>query len=147
MRRGGYIAAALTAGLLVFACSEKTPSRDYIPVLRRRLFELQEAVKARNTARIDSLLSVDALSLRMTSDSLLRFVYGPDDDFAFVQFGGAQYVYTNKVANVRCYIMDTTGRRDRPVTFTFVHQYDLWLLKRFDPGKPDEPADTGTEPS
>ncbi|RME21022.1 MAG: hypothetical protein D6800_12550 [Candidatus Zixiibacteriota bacterium] len=79
------------------------------------------------------MLSVKALSLHLSSDSLLRFVYGPDGDFPFVQFGDASYLYTNDKARIDAFVMDSTRGRDRPITFTFVHEHDLWLLKRFEP--------------
>ena len=39
---------------------------------------------------------------------------------------------------IDCFEMDSTGRKDRPIVFTFVHKHDLWLLKRFEVGQVDK---------
>ena len=118
-------------------CAEKAPSRDHIPVLKRRVYELQEAIAARNRAAIDSLSSVRILAGAQGSDSLLKFVYGPADEFSFERLGDYEIFYTGDKALIDCYIMDTTGRKDRPMRFTFVYEHDLWLLKGFEPGPED----------
>ena len=126
----------------MLGCSEqKPPSRGHIPILKQRLFDLQEAIKANNPVAIDSIMSVEALSLGLDSDSLIRFVYGPAGDFAFTQLGNANFFYTNNKARIDCYIMDSTAGTDRPVSLTFILDGDLWLLKRFEPGlpKPETP--------
>jgi len=107
----------LALGLGLTSCgAKKTPNRDHIPVLKSRIFELQEAVKDKNRARIDSLLSVKIVSNQQGSDSLLAFVYGPSGDLGFERFG------------------------DRPIVFAWVYEHDLWLLKRFEAG--EIPSDT-----
>ena len=125
----------LTAGLLLVAgCSEKTPSRDHIPILKERLYQLQQVVRARNRAVMDSLLSPAILNYGQSSDSLLRFCFSPDGSFAFEQFGNCDIAYTNNRALAECFVMDSTNRTDRPIRLTFVYEHDLWLLKRFEPG-------------
>jgi len=124
--------------LLAAGCSEETPSRDHIPLLKERVYLLQQAVKEKNHAAIDSLLSPKILSYQQDSDSLLNFVYGPDDSFAFERFGNCEIVYTSNKARIDCFVMDSTGRTDRPIVFTFVHEHDLWLLKRFEAGQADK---------
>lgn len=114
-------------------CTEQEPSREHIPLLRQQLYKLQEAVAAKNASAIDSILSVDALPLGMTSDSLLKLVYGPEDNFPFLLFGDAEILYTNEKARIDCFIMDSTSGHDRPLTVTLVYQHSLWLLKRFEP--------------
>jgi hypothetical protein len=118
----------------VFGCGGGTPSREQIPLLRQRLARLQEAIAQRNRAAIDSIMSVQALSLDLSSDSLLSYVYGPERDFAFEKLGDYEILYTKKKARIDCYIMDSTESTDRPLTLTFVHEHDQWLLKRFEPG-------------
>lgn len=125
--------AMLLVGVVIAGCGEKKPpSRDYIPLIRTRLNDLQLAVKDRDRARIDSMLSVQILDIKQSSDSLLSFVYGPNNDFAFERFGDAEIFYTDKKARIDAYIMDSTSATDRPVTFTLVLEYDMWLLKRFE---------------
>ncbi|HUV31559.1 MAG TPA: hypothetical protein VMY05_10785 [Acidobacteriota bacterium] len=124
---------AVLVGLLN-GCSKETPSREHIPVLRQCILDLQSAISSSNPAAIDSLLSVQILSNEQDSDSLLSFVYGPDRDFPFERLGDCEMFFTRDKARVDCYIMDSTGRPDRPVTLTFVYEHDLWLLKRFEPG-------------
>lgn len=137
MRLGIHVVAALAwLVMLVAGCSQETPSRDHIPLLKERVYLLQEAVKEKNRAGLDSLLSPKILSYRQSSDSLLRFVYGPDAQFAFERFGNCEIAYTSDKARIDCFVMDSTGHTDRPIVFTFVHNHDLWLLKRFEAGKP-----------
>lgn len=124
--------------LLAAGCSEETPSRDHIPLLKERVYLLQQAVKEKNRAAIDSLLSPKILSHRQGSDSLLHFVYGPDDRFAFERFGNCEIIYTSDKARIDCFVMDSMGRKDRPIVFTFVHKHEFWLLKRFEAGQVDK---------
>jgi len=124
--------------LLAAGCSKETPSRDHIPILKQRVYLLQQAVKEKNHAVIDSLLSPKILSYKQDSDSLLRFVYGLDDRFAFERFGNCEIVYTSDKARIDCFVMDSTDRKDRPIVFTFIHKHDLWLLKRFEAGQSDK---------
>ncbi len=127
-------AAVIGAAILIAGCGkEKPPNRDNIPQLRARLNNLQVAVKDRDRARIDSMLSVQILDEKESSDSLLNFVYGAAGDFAFDRFGDAEIFYTYDKARIDAYIMDSTSTKDRPVTFTLVHEHGMWLLKRFGP--------------
>lgn len=132
------IASVLAVSFLTLSigCSVKAPKREHIPVLKEMLFKLQQAVKAQDRAAIDSLLSVRIISNNQNSDSLLRFVYGPDNDFAFERFGNYDIVYTGDKARIDCLVMDTTSSPDRPVTFALAYEHDLWLLTSFEPGRP-----------
>ena len=121
--------------LVLCGCKEEPLDRDHIPLLKQSLYALQEAVKSRNRAAVDSLLSVSILSHEQNSDSLLSHVYGPDRDFAFVQFALGEIVYNRDKARIDCFMVDTTGRKDRPLEFTLVYEHDMWLLKRFETGE------------
>lgn len=121
--------------LVTVGCNEKTPSRDHIPLLKERVYLLQEAVKEKNLAAIDSLLSPKILSYKQDSDSLLRFVYGPNGQFAFNRFGNCEIAYTSDKARIDCFVMDSMENKNRPIVFTFVYKHDLWLLKRFETGQ------------
>ena len=134
--------AVIVLALLSAGCNEKTPSRDHIPVLKEKVYTLQEAVKAQNRAAIDSILSPEILSIGQSSDSLLRFVYSPDDQFAFERFGDCEIVYTSDKARIDCFMMDSTAQTNRPIVFTFVYKHDLWLLKRFEPGEVSSDTDS-----
>lgn len=129
----------LAAALLLVSCGkEKMPDRNEIPVLKSRLYDLQEAVKSRDRAVIDSLLSVQILDLGLSSDSLLSFVYNFEGAyFPFERFGDYSIIYLDDKARIDCYVMDSTGATDRPVSLTLVKEHDLWLLKRFQAGLPD----------
>ncbi len=118
-------------------CKEKTPSRDYIPEIKNQLFKLQQAVKQKNRAAIDSLLSVDMLDEKLTSDSLLQFVYNiPEryDAFEFEQFGGANIIYSFDIAQIDCFIMDSTHLKDRPIVFKLILDDKVWLFREFKEG-------------
>ena len=112
-------------------CEEKPPNRNEIPILKQRLFELQAAVRDKDRAKIDSLLSVKILDYDEGSDSLLSFVYGPDRDFAFEQFALGEIKYGRDAAQIDCFVMDSTHRRDRPLLMTYRKDDDRWLLSRF----------------
>lgn len=138
MRRGcRVLTASLWLALLAAGCGEKTPSRDQIPVLKKRVYLLQQAVKERDQAAIDSLLSPAILSYQQDSDSLLRLVYGPDDHFAFERFGDCEIIYTSDKARIDCYVMDSSATKDRPIVFTFEYKHKSWFLKQFQAGGTD----------
>lgn len=116
-----------------YACSERAPKRDHIPIIKQRLVDLQTAVKDKNRAAIDSLLSTAIFDFKESSDSLLNYVYGPDGSFAFEAFGDAGIVYTNDQAQIKCYIMDSTRATDRPFILNYRYEHDLWLVSSFEP--------------
>ncbi len=117
---------------IVIGCGEKIIDRNYIPILKENLFKLQVAVREQQLAQIDSLMSVKVLDKKQGSDSLIRFIYGENDDFDFVQFGNAEIVYTNEKARIDCYVMDSTKSNDRPIVFFLELQHDLWLFTSFE---------------
>jgi hypothetical protein len=128
--------------LLGLACGgEETPNRNYYPVIQKQVYALQEAIKNRSRAAIDSLATVELLDLDLNSDSLLKYVYGPGNDYAFDVLGNVSIVYTDEKARVDCFIMDSTRARDRPITFTFIRDDTLWLMKRFE----ETPKDTASD--
>ncbi len=116
---------------LMAGCGTKKINRDYIPVLKKNLYSLQLAVRDQNLAQIDSLLSLQVLEKKQSSDSLIRFVYGYDSEFEFVQFGNAEIVYTNNNARIDCYVMDSSSNHDRPIVFFLEYEHDLWLFTSF----------------
>ncbi|MBD3404467.1 hypothetical protein GF420_16365 [candidate division GN15 bacterium] len=118
---------------------EEPPPREQYPLLQQRVYELQVAVAERNRAAIDSMMAVEALDYDVSSDSLLRYVYGPGADFAFEAFGDCKIAYTEETAQIDCFIQDSTRGYDRPVRFIYTLKEDsLWLLERFR----DAPEDT-----
>ena len=127
----------LLSGLLIGCGGEKLPSREQIPVLRGKLFALQKGLGERNRSAIDSLLSVDILDIHQDSDSLLRFVYGSDGSYSFKQLGDYTIFFSNELAVIDCFVMDSTARRDRPLRLIYGLDRDLWLLKEFRPGGAD----------
>ena len=128
--------------LIVGGCGqEELPSRDQIPILKQNLYALEQAVDTRNRVAIDSLLSVEILDAGQDSDSLLRFVYGLSDDFPFYRLGNYDIFYSNDIAVINCYIMDSTEQTNRPLRLQYKHNQELWLLKEFRVGDPDTTAD------
>ena len=120
------------------ACGEEElPSREQIPVLRARLSALQQALSERNRPAVDSLLSVDILELHQDSDSLLRFVYGPEGTFPFRQLGDYTIFFSNELAVIDCFLMDSTAGHNRPLRLIYKFDHDLWLLKEFRVGDTD----------
>ncbi|MDD3731949.1 MAG: hypothetical protein PHU88_06205 [candidate division Zixibacteria bacterium] len=139
-----FITCFLLGAVLLTGCGEKNPSREHIPVIKDRFYDLQEAIKARNMSALDSLMSAKMLSDRMDVDSLLRFIYGSEGENNFNHFGEYEIFYTQNKARVDCYLMDSSAARDRPAAFTFILDGDRWLLKRFEAGHPRKELDTST---
>ena len=135
MTRWRWLPPVLIAAL-VFAhpgCEKrKPPAREHFPMIKEQVNRLQAAVRLRDRAAIDSILTPSMRGREDGADALLTFVYGPDGDLAFDVFGEYDIVYTHKRARVDCFIMDSTAARGRPVTFTFELKDDQWLLKRFE---------------
>lgn len=134
--------------LMLAGCGpEQTPSRDNFPVLKEGLNQLQQAVLARDTAAVDSLVIPKLREKNTGADSLFRYVYGPDNSFAFEKFGNYEIVYTHKKARIDCYVMDSSGTEDRPTTLIYDLKDEHWLLKSISVrGKPlHAPDTTGTE--
>ena len=62
MRTQWLVIILVGLALIVGGCDEeKLPSRDQIPILKQKLYALEQAVDTRNRAAIDSLLSVEIL--------------------------------------------------------------------------------------
>lgn len=121
--------------MVIWGCSEETPRRDQIPILKGRLLDLQTAVKAHDRAAIDSLLSVKILDREQSSDSLLNFIYGADGALEFSHFGNYDIIYTNTSAEITCEASDSAGTSRRPVMLNYTFEHDLWLLAGFTPGE------------
>ncbi len=122
----------LFVGIISSCGKEKTPSRDHIPLIKAQLTRLQEGVRNRSAASIDSVLSVNILKNGLSSDSLLKFVYGAEGLGDFESFGQPVIIYTEEVAKVEAYIMDSTKQTNRPVIFTLIFDDDQWLLTKFE---------------
>ena len=129
-----FVLLVAVAVVAFSACEKKSPKRDQIPNIKKQVLSLQIAVKEKNRAAIDSLLSVKILSKKQGSDSLLSFVYGQSDDFAFDRFGNCDIAYTHDKARVECFIMDSTVTKDRPIVFFMNVEHDLWLFTSFEEG-------------
>ena len=114
-------------------CREKSPSRDYIPVIKQRIYVVQEAIKSRGKNAIDSLLTED-FAASGGADSLVQFANGADPNFAFARFANTEIFYTNDKARVDCVIMGENGLRLRSATLTFERHKEQWLLKQVSPG-------------
>ncbi len=136
------VVVLLGLSLMAAGCGEdRLPSRDQIPILKQKLYSLEQAIGARSRAAIDSLLSVDILDAGLDTDSLLRFIYGPNDDFPFHRLGDYDIFYGNNVAVINCQIMDSTEQSNRPLRLLYNHDDELWLLREFRVGDPDTTAD------
>lgn len=121
--------------LFVAGCGKETPNRDHIPLIKKSLFRLQTGVKEQNLALIDSVLSPKILDKSQSSDSLLKYVYGPGNTFSFEQFGNAEMTYLMEKGRIDCYLMDSTHMSDRPFVLFLALEHDMWLFTSFAPGK------------
>jgi len=130
-------ACLFLSGLMAACGGDELPSREQIPVLRGRLFALQKGLSERNRSAIDSLLSVDILDIHQDSDSLLRFVYGSDGGSPFSQLGDYTIFFSNELAVIDCFVMDSAARHDRPLRLIYKRDNGLWLLREFRAGGAD----------
>jgi hypothetical protein len=137
LSRSFALVCLFLSGLLTACGGEELPSREQIPVLRGRLLALQKGLSQRNRSAIDSLLSVDILDLHQDSDSLLSFVYGSDGGSPFSQLGDYTIFFSNELAVIDCFLMDSTARHDRPLRLIYKLDNGLWLLKEFRAGGAD----------
>ena len=130
------IIAALAVMIIlgIVGCGEDTPDRDQIPIIKKRLYVLQEAIASKNLAAIDSLLSPKILTYKESSDSLVKFCFNPDGSFAFDRLGNCDIRYAHKKAVVDCVLIDSTGQKGKPIHLSFVKEHKMWLLSRFDVG-------------
>ena len=131
----------------LFGCgNEKLPSRDQIPIINRQVAKLETAIRSRERAKIDSLLSVDILDKEQDSDSLLSFVYLADGSFPFFRLGDCEVFYSQKFAVVNCHLLDSAEQGDRMIKLVFRPVDDtLWLLSEFGPGEVPEDSTGSTE--
>ncbi len=142
----GLTIVVLLLGVMLMACAEKKPpSRDHIPLLRQSLQRLGETVVSQNRSAIDSMLSVQILDKGQSSDSLLRFVYGPGRDYAFVGFMLGEITYLDYVARIDCFVADSSRHPERPVVLTLVFEHDRWLLKHFEEAADSNAGDSATD--
>ncbi len=121
--------------ILAIGCGTEKVSRNHFPIIKANLYKLQVAVKEKNLAQIDSLLSVKILDKKQSSDSLIKFVYGVDGSFQFRQFGNAEIIHSNNQARIDCYVMDSTGSTERPMVFFLTVEHEMWLFSAFDEKK------------
>ena len=132
---------AATALLVLAGCAaEELPSRDQIPIIRQRVYALEEGIRRHSRASIDSLMSVDILDLKEGSDSLLNFVYGADGRFGFKGLGDYTIFFSKEIGVVDCFIMDSTAGHDRPLRLMYKLDDKVWLLTEFRAGHPDSSA-------
>jgi len=137
MKSRRTITAVLLAAALLGGCrSEKLPSRDEIPLLRQQFFALEQALKQKSAAGIDSLASTDLRAGGRIPDSLLAFVYGPAGEFGFTRFDDYTIFFNNELAIINCDLIDSSGAQRRPARFDFRKQDDRWLLKSYQTAAP-----------
>lgn len=144
MRKMRLVCWGLTAVFLLAGCGdEETPNRDQIPYLKSALFDLQGAVKSRNSLSVDSMLTGELK--QFGADSLLYLVYGDDPVFAFEQFGRNVIAYTNDNARIDCCIMDSLQNDDRPISFSLAFDGGRWLFTKVESGQGIKIHDSGDE--
>ncbi|MFH2035695.1 MAG: hypothetical protein ABIJ45_04775 [Candidatus Zixiibacteriota bacterium] len=117
--------------LLTGACVEKAPSRDEIPLIKSLLKDFETAVVEKNSARMDSLMTAEAVELGYSSDKILKGVYDTESE-SFYKFGGLDITYLPKKGLVKFQIMADSADTGRPAEITLIKKGDRWLVKKFD---------------
>jgi hypothetical protein len=119
--------------LLGLSCSrEKNPPRDEIPLIKDTMGYFELAVKDKNVAAMDSLMSDDAAGLGYSAQKILSEIYPDSAASTFYSFGKRSFAYTKDKAAVDCFIMADSTDVGRPVSITLVKSQNKWLIKRFD---------------
>ncbi|MEK7774899.1 MAG: hypothetical protein AAB305_03335 [Candidatus Zixiibacteriota bacterium] len=111
--------------------------------MKETLYRLQLAVKDRNRASLDSLLSIEMLRYNQNGDSLIAKAYGNDNAIAFERFGEAVFLYTGDNAQIECWVMDSTSRRDNPIRIHMIREGKRWLVSHY--SIPDSAAGDSTK--
>jgi len=118
---------------LVLSCGrEKNPPRDEIPVIKDALGHFEIAVRAKNMAAMDSLMSPEAKKLGYSPQSILLMVYPDSTESTFYSFGSRSFAYVKDKAAVDCFILTDSTDNGRPIAITLVKSQNKWLIKRFD---------------
>jgi hypothetical protein len=121
--------------VLAIGCKEKTPNRDFIPVLKKKVFLLQEAIKTRSRVALDTLLTNEYAS-NSGADSVVQFAYGDEPGFEFDRFGRTEIFYTDSRARVDGQIVGVDGTVLKDMVLTYEHIGERWLLKRIGDAEP-----------
>lgn len=119
---------------------KKNISSDEIPIIKKSIGEMETAIRADDTAGLDSLLSSEAAKSGTTARSILDYVYhaGPNDTLSeFVGFTDKQIFFRGDAARVDASISDSAGPV-ADVTITLKKEHDMWLVKNIGP-RIDEP--------
>lgn len=140
-----FLSAVLLSLLaILLSCGEPSlPSRDQIPAIKAQLSKVEAGVRGESNASLDSLMSVEMLEQKLTSDSLIAFVWNQlGVDHTFTRFIDCDIAYTAKVSQCNCELVNETGARSGTIKLTFNYQDSTWLVKSFGLGesKPVQPA-------
>ena len=130
----GLMAVGFT--LLSVSCSNETPNRNYIPVIKDRLYLVQEALRTRNSVGLDSLVSEGLREDTASFRNMIELIYGRGGDFTFQRFGDCEIVYNDNAARADCFSLDLTGQRGRALIVTLERHNKIWLLKRIQEAHP-----------
>lgn len=118
--------------MLISSCSEKKlPARAEIPLIKVAISRIEGAVRDRNQAALDSLMSIQMLERNLTSDSLISFVWGQIPIQRFARFSDCDIRFTNANAQCNCLITDDIGASNGGIQLQFSYEDKRWLLFQF----------------
>ncbi len=135
----GLMAVGFT--LVSVSCSNKAPNRTYIPVIKDRLYLVQEALRTRNSVGLDSLVSEELKEDTASFRNMIELIYGREGDFTFQRFGDCEIVYDDNAARADCISLDSAGQRGRALIVTLERHNKSWLLKRVQEAQPSANGD------
>jgi len=118
--------------ILAVSCSHKNPPRDEIPKIKNILAKLEQTIKEKNAAAIDSLIIADSYSKGYSSQTIISRVYPSPEDTNFFSFGKREFFYTENKAVVNCSILRNSADSGRPAEITLTKIADRWLIEKFD---------------
>lgn len=118
-------------GLAVSCGEKKLPARTEIPLIKAAVSKVEAAVRDRNQAALDSLMSVRMLDKQLTSDSLISFVWGHIPIQRFARFSDCDIRFTNTNAQCDCSITDDLGAANGGIHLIFSYEEKRWLLFEF----------------
>jgi len=127
MKSKYFVILTLWALVLLSCDSPREISREEIPAIKAGLAALEAAIKARDLAGLDTLLSPEAADAGVTARTVMDFVCGAGGN-EFAGFSDRQFFYRGDAARVDCRLMMISSE-ERRITLTLRKGENGWRLK------------------
>jgi len=123
----------MIGSIFLAGCQEETPSRDEIPHIKDLIGSFETALKDRNTAAIDSLLSAQILEENLNSSIIIEKIYERTEEDSLYSLGSREFFYIKDRAVVNANVISSsTDSTGPPVEITLMKSGDQWLIKNIE---------------